>query len=392
LCPGIRGRAHVLQVVTHLDLGGAEQVALSLTEGLADHADFSFFAVMGAGGGVVAEDMAMRLEAIGSEWLAGTSLPFKRGGLVEAGIRLARLIERTQPDLVHLHTELPEACWAVASLLSQHVRETPVLRTIHNTRLWPAWGMIGRWAERRLGDRRAVAVSQGALEGLKTLRHAAGLAPLPALGAEVVYNGVVSPTRSMRSVAPDAPIRVLFAGRLEEQKGADLLPAIWVRARARASRAAHLTVLGDGSLKAKLDASARNDESIEIEGPVSRLADRLADYDLLLMPSRFEGLPLVAVEAFMAGLGFVGFDAPGLSEVVPTSHPTLPPVADVDAIADMLARAINDPDGFRSDETTRHVQERFGMKRMLDAYGTLYRSLGFNLNKINSTVSQNNMA
>jgi glycosyltransferase involved in cell wall biosynthesis len=110
------------------------------------------------------------------------------------------------------------------------------------------------------------------------------------------------------------------------------------------------------------------------------------------MPSRFEGLGIVAVEAFMAGLGFVGFDAPGLSEVVPASHPALPTVGDVDAIADMLAIAISNPDRFRSDETTAHVRERFGMKRMLDAYGTLYRTLGFNLKKMNTTVSQNSRA
>jgi glycosyltransferase involved in cell wall biosynthesis len=392
LKPKSNGRPQVLQVITHLDLGGAEQVAISLAEGLRDQADITFFAVMGAGRGTVAENMALRLEAAGSSWTEGTGLPFKRGGLVHAGIALARLIERTRPDLVHLHTELPEACWAIASVVSRRVRNTPVLRTIHNSRLWPAWSAIGRWVERRLGDRRAVAVSQGALAGLETLRHTAGLAPLPALGGEVVYTGVVLPKRSARPVNPGQPTRVLFAGRLEEQKGADLLPLIWTRAQARASRAAHLTVLGDGSLRSLLEASAREDGSIAIEGPVSQLADRLADYDLLLMPSRFEGLGIVAVEAFMAGLGFVGFDAPGLSEVVPASHPALPPVGDVDAIADMLAIAISDPDRFRSDETTGHVRERFGMKRMLDAYDTLYRTLGFNLKKMNTTVSQNSKA
>jgi glycosyltransferase involved in cell wall biosynthesis len=317
--------------------------------------------------------MAARVERMGSSCVNGTRLPFKRGGLVQAGLRLARLIDRTRPDLVHLHTELPEACWAVASLLSRRVRQTPVLRTIHNTRLWPAWGAIGRWTERRLGNRRAAAVSQGALAGLKALRHAAGLSPLPSLGADVVYNGVIPPRRLASPVAPDRPTRVLFAGRLESQKGADLLPAIWKSARTRAARPAHLTVLGDGSLRPALTASACQDGSMTIGEPVSGLADHLASYDVLLMPSRFEGLPLVAVEGFMAGLGFVGFDAPGLREVVPASHPTLPPVGDVEAIAAMLAAAIDAPDQFRSTETVADVQERFAMRRMLDAYAALYR-------------------
>jgi glycosyltransferase involved in cell wall biosynthesis len=380
-------RPRVLQVVTHLDLGGAEQVALSLVEGLAERVDSQLFAVLGAGQGTVADAMAARLAAAGCRWHAGTRLPFKRGGLLAAGMALARLIARDRPDIVHLHTELPETCWAVASCVSGRVRATPVLRTIHNTQLWPAWGAIGRWTERRLGDRHAVAVSQGALAGLEAFRRTAGLVP-PAQGAGVLYNGVAPPAR-LAPASPRAPVRVLFAGRLEAQKGADLLPAIWSAARAQTGRGAQLTILGDGSLRAVLESAARADPTITVAPPVSRLADLLADYDVLLMPSRFEGLGLVAVEGILAGLGFVGFDAPGLREVVPATHPTLPAVGDINGLAALLAVAIDNPDNVRSPGTVAQVGDRFAMERMLDGYASLYRTLGFIRKKMNTTAIQN---
>lgn len=362
----------MLHVVTHLDLGGAEQVALSLIEGLADQVYSQVFAVNGAGSGPIAADMIARLRAAGVSWHTGTRLPFKRGGLVQAGARLAGLIADTRPDRVHLHTELPEACWAVASLVSPRVRAVPVLRTIHNARLWPAWGAIGRWTERRLGDRQAVAVSQGALVGLETLRRAAGLAPLPGQGTRVIYNGVLPPARRAPAAIGDRAVRVLFAGRLEEQKGADLLHAIWRAARVHTRRAAQLTVLGEGALRGVLE--GESDPSMTIADPVPRLADHLAEHDILLMPSRFEGLGIVAVEAFLAGLAVVGFDAPGLREVVPAGHPSLPPVGDVAGLAALLAAAIDDPGAFRSAQTAARVGERFAMRAMLEAYYTLYEA------------------
>ena len=74
---------------------------------------------------------------------------------------------------MHLHTEIPEATFACASLfgLPPGVR---VLRTIHNSTLWPAWRRVGRWVESRLGAAEVVAVSEASLQGLWNLQAASG--------------------------------------------------------------------------------------------------------------------------------------------------------------------------------------------------------------------------
>lgn len=375
----VHARLRVLQVVTHLDLGGAESIAISLVEELRERVEPSVFAVMRARGGSVTRSMTARLDAVGATRHEGTALPFKRGGLLQAGFRLASIIGSTRPDLVHLHTELPEACWAVASRISPQVRATPVLRTVHNSRLWPQWRRIGHWVERALGDRPAVAVSDDALEGLAQLRSDAGLAFRPAGGARVLLNGVRSPkagTVGRRSGRPaHVTCQVLFAGRLELQKGADLLPQIWAAARDISTVPAELTIMGAGSLGQDIAAAFANDRTVRMVPPAAGLADVLGNYEILLMPSRFEGFGLVAVEAMMAGLPVIGFKAPGLQQVVPDGYPGLAAPEDVTVIAQLLASAIEAPGIYLDTQTRQSITERFSLDRMVNEYAAVYARL-----------------
>lgn len=57
--------------------------------------------------------------------------------------------------------------------------------------------------------------------------------------------------------------------------------------------------------------------SVQIGPPVPNLRGRLAEFDAVVMPSRFEGLPLLAVETICAHVPLLAADAPGLREAVP---------------------------------------------------------------------------
>lgn len=368
-------RPRVLQVISHLDLGGAEMVALSLAESLADRFDFNLFAVRAAGDGPFARRMADRLAALGIAPDHGTTAKLTRGGLLVAGYRLARRIALARPDVVHLHTEWPEAAWAMAATLSPAVRRVPVLRTVHNSLLWPAWRPVGAWVERRLGARAVIAVSDDALAGVAALRAAAALPPLPASQARVVTNGVaVPPARPEAGRLADRPPRVLFAGRLEPQKGADRLPAIW-GALAAAVPGATLTIIGDGTLRPVLAGFAEATPCVTLEPATYGLSGLLHGFDLLLMPSRFEGLPLLAVEALMALLPVVAFDVAGLRAAFPPGYPLLAPADDVAAFA---ARACDLATGAAAVDmaaVSTATRQRFGLARMADDYADAYRRL-----------------
>ncbi|WP_315764541.1 glycosyltransferase family 4 protein [Sphingomonas sp. Y38-1Y] len=371
-------RPRVLQVITHLAMGGAEGVAMSLIDQLRKDCDFTLFAVLNDGaGGAVGQDMRKRLDAWQVPVRHGCAGRFKSGGVVLAALRLARTIRKRRIDVVHVHTEIPELTHAVACTLSAGARRTPLIRTVHNTELWIDWHAIGRRVTQRLSHGEAVAVSRSAAEADAAIATRSARPP-----AQVVYNGVHPPPRRDRSGA--SPFRLLFAGRLVHQKGADLLPAILATAHARtARRDVELTIAGTGVMRDEVErglVDALSGWTVRIVPPIERLAEALSTYDAVLLPSRFEGFALLPLEVLMAGVPLVTTDAPGLNEAIAPDYPFQAHVDDVEAIAAKLVRVIEDPAAARTiaGAAGDALAKRFGPEAMARAYLLRYRALAGN--------------
>ncbi|MFB9993282.1 glycosyltransferase [Deinococcus oregonensis] len=374
----------VMHVVTHLDLGGAEEVALTLAEQLSGQCDFSVFAVMGIAKTPVGQAMQTRLERLQIPVYSGTSLDMKRGGMVHAGWTLRRVLRRVRPDVVHLHTDIPDATYAASLLFGAENPGVRVIRTIHNTTLWPKWQRIGRWVERKLEHAESVAVSPASLKGLHDFRARHGLGPLPEAQTGVIYNGVTARAKAPAQRAP-GPARVLFAGRFEAQKGADLLPAILERAADLTPAAAEIQIYGHGTFAPVLEHWAQTQTArrqgqqkrwpVEISAPVPRLSAQLADYDVVLMPSRFEGLSLLGIEVVLAGTPLVAARIDGLQELFPPDYELLVRAEDIEGFARTLIRVIEAPAQYRQQAAAliAPTAARFSMDQMTDAYLGLYR-------------------
>jgi glycosyltransferase involved in cell wall biosynthesis len=199
----------------------------------------------------------------------------------------------------------------------------------------------------------------------------------------VIYNAVTPPpavTPRPSPSPPPAPFRLLFAGRLVEQKGADLLPAILQQAQALASRQdVVVTVAGEGTLHAELAAAFAQGSGrwrVEMVPPIAQLSRHLGDYDAVLQPSRFEGFGLFQLEVLMAGLPLITCRAPGLAEVLPEAYPLATQPGDVAALVQALAGLVDDPDSHRRAATTYRAAlvERFAPAPMLAAYLQTYRA------------------
>jgi len=374
--PASPRKPRVLQVITKLDLGGAESVAIDLIGALRDEVDFAVFAVMALDEpSRVGRDMAARLAAWNVPFFAGTRGRFKSGGVVVAAANLARASRRFGADVVHLHTEVPELTCAVATVLSPGFRRRAILRTVHNCELWIDWGGIGRWVTGRLARGRAIAVSQAAADADKAIVTRASRPR-----AEVVPNGV-APRPLGPPKANASPFRLLFAARFVPAKGPDLLPAILKAAHARTSRRdVEVTIAGTGPLEEDLRrglAGVAPGWSIAIVPPIEQLGARLGEWDGVLMPSRFEGLGLLAIEAFLAGVPLVATDAPGLDEVIAPDYPLRAAVDDVQSLGALVAAVIDEPE--RAAAWVAPLRDemigRFSSERMAAAYAAAYRSL-----------------
>ena len=143
-----------------------------------------------------------------------------------------------------------------------------------------------------------------------------------------------------RQARSGGPHRILWVGRLEPQKDAPL--ALETIAALNRIVPAHLTILGTGAqredLQRRIAAMGLSDQ-ITLLSHVADLAAPYADADALLITSRYEGGPAVAVEALAQGTPVVSTDcSPMLREVLtePASGIIVPSRAP-DALAAALA-------------------------------------------------------
>ena len=165
---------------------------------------------------------------------------------------------------------------------------------------------------------------------------------IPASRIEVLSNGVE---------AVDLPGvdhedgRVLFVSRMEREKGALDAVAI-LQALTSADPKVHGVLVGGGSLEADVRRAAQSSGGrIEYLGALDReaLNHEYARAAVVLMPSRFEGLGMVALEAQAAGTPVVGFDVDGLRDAVGVGGVLVPP-GDMAAMREAVLSLLHDPD------------------------------------------------
>ena len=293
--------------------------------------------------------------------------------LVDAPFLIPRAVASFRPDVVHLHTEIPEFAWAVASMASPRLRRLPVVRTIHNSLLWGGWRRLGAFAERRLDAALAGAVSVAAAEGLATWRSSIGR---PEQAVRVIYNGVtcVAPGRATDGGAAE-PITLCFAGRFAAEKGVDIfLDALELLEPSGLDFEA--AIFGTGRDEEVIRArAARLTRVVRVSPPIADLRDRLSSFAAIVMPSRFEGLPLLAIETLCAEVPLLAAQAPGLSEAIPPGYPGSYPADDSRALADSISAFVTDAGPWQraAPDAAAWARERFSTERMVDGYLDLYR-------------------
>ncbi|WP_238412875.1 glycosyltransferase [Saccharothrix deserti] len=261
------------------------------------------------------------------------------GTVVEA-LRLRRILRELAPDVVHLHS-------SKAGLVGRVVLRGRRL-TLFQPHMWSfqsAAGVVGRASRawERLGARWThllVCVSDDEL----AVGRAAGVdGP-----AEVVCNGVdIDRFRPGDRVAarwrlglPEKAPTAVCVGRLAPFKGQDQLLAAWPEVRAKVPDA-RLVLVGDGPMRERWQAAC-DDESVRWWGHDDSVSDFYAAADVVVLPSRAEGMALVPLEAMACGRSVVAFDVGGVRQSVGEAGAVLP-VGDVGALVEAVALRLADP-------------------------------------------------
>ncbi|MGX1883363.1 glycosyltransferase [Streptomyces sp. NPDC055287] len=302
-------------------------------------------------------------------------------GLPGEVVTAARLIRQIRPHVVHAHS----AKAGLAGRLAVRGR----IPTVYQPHAWSfeavrgreaalalTWERYGtRWTartlcvsdtERRTGEEAGIAARWSVIRNGVDLSH---FAP-----GEGVSRSAARAALPLLSGMPAGTLLVVCVGRLCRQKGQDVLLRAWQRVAVPGAR---LALVGDGPDRDRLTADAPPD--VLFAGPSRDVRPWLRAADLVVLPSRWEGMALAPLEAMACGRPVVLSDVSGARESLPPGHEAhcLVPPEDPAALGAALTALLIDP-GLRESlgrAAQIHTRSTCDVRNTAAAVSGLYREL-----------------
>ncbi|MFJ2780484.1 glycosyltransferase [Kitasatospora sp. NPDC087315] len=295
--------------------------------------------------------------------------------------RLRRIVRAAAPDMVHLHSSKAGLAGRLA------IRGT--VPTVFQPHAWSFAAVDGTLAAATLRWERYATRWAHRLLCVSVQERADGAAAGLHADWAVVPNGV-----DVRHYAPaerraarialglelDAPLAVCV-GRLCRQKGQDVLLAAWPEVLRRVPRA-RLALVGGGPDETRLADAVRESAGpsrVRLAGDVPDPRPWLAAADLVVLPSRWEGMALAPLEAMAAGRPVLLTDVPGARECLPPAEreQAVVPPEEVTPLATRMAEALSDPIECerRGARLREHAVARHDVRSVVEQVDALYRDL-----------------
>jgi glycosyltransferase involved in cell wall biosynthesis len=310
--------------------------------------------------------------------IAFTSLQMRKGLVDPRGwTRFIGWLWREKPDVVHAH--LAHAAWLAR--WSRLFAKIPVLiDTLHSSSTGTAGRRLGYRLSRSLADQ-VTAVSRAVADS----HLAAKMVNRKSLA--VVHNAVDveewRPNEEVRAairreLGLDNQFLWLAAGRLEMVKDYPTL----LKAMVNLPRSARLVIAGQGSLLgnlAHLSSRLGLGGRVRFLGHAPNLRRWMQAADGLVLTSRWEGLPMVLLEAGACALPVIATDVPGSCEVVVDNQTgTLVPPANPDELAwamTAMMRMSAEQRRAMGVRARKRIVEEFSVPRVFDRWEELYAGL-----------------
>lgn len=359
----------VVHVIDELPPDGAERLLVDILKYGSSAFRYSVVCLV-RGGALVTE-----LEAIG---VPVTVLGRRSRFDPSLVVRLVHWLRNQRPSVLHTHLFTADAWGRTAG---RFARVPAIFSTVHSTNMWK--GEMHRWIDRVLARHSTcvIACSKEVGETLVVHDH------LPRDRVVVVPNGIdlkrfqnvdAGGVRKQLGIAATLPVLVVV-GRLHEAKGhADLLAALdLIRSETPDFQC---LFVGSGELREPLEADVTRRGLI---GRVRFLGQRrdvpqlLAASDVMVIPSRWEGLPIALLEAMAMEKAIVATAVGGIPDVVEDGgHGLIVAPGDIPALGRAIRRLLVDAE-FRQRlgrAAGERVRQRYDVAATASAYENLYRT------------------
>ncbi len=375
----------VCHVITKLELGGAQEVAMRVVSNL-DRRRFRPVLIAGDGGLLTGE--AHALEGVEVRLIPSLLREIRPLQDLRALWELVATFRRLRPKIVHTHSSKAGILGRLAAWLAG----VPcILHTIHGYGVTPAqpfwlqrglialeW-VVGRvtthWIAVSQADRR-----QGIEWGLFTASKVSVVRPGidPAAFAGRIDVTERDRLRAMLGVGPDQ-LLVGTVSCLKPQKA----PEDFIRVAALVCQrvpAAKCVLVGDGAMRPQIEAMLEAQglrERVTLLGWRRDVASLLKAFDVFVLTSRWEGLPCAILEARASRIPIVATRVGGAAEaIVEGIQGTLCPAGDVRAMAGRVCQILGD-ERLRADlrNGLQELPEEFTIQETVKQYQSLYTYL-----------------
>ncbi|WP_278792473.1 glycosyltransferase family 4 protein [Leyella stercorea] len=421
-------------LITHFSLGGAERVAANIAESQTHGMEYHVVEIM-RGRTAYTPKFIAELEQAGvrchRSWMPDVSFHFlfERIAALLFPLRMLYIMLRWHPDVIHTHTETPDlALYVFSRMFPFMLHRVKIVRTIHNTRLWTGLPRTAQWVEaffksnnaniaisdsvrdsyaERFGEvppiinngvaeveqkdyfntstPQGVHLSQVHQQHLNTstfnTQHSTNLNTSTFNTQHSTNLNTSTPPLGFCRLPEQEHLNILFAGRLEPQKGVVVLCEV-LKMLAGDARY-HFTIAGDGSQRTLVEqtladiASSGKPLNAQLVPPIFGLAGYMQSFDYLFMPSEFEGLSMLSMEASLNRLPVIANACPGLADTLPADWALLAHDNSIDDYRQIFNELLPTAD---HDALTQRAydfaKDRFSVRTMQERYEARYKATG----------------
>ncbi len=370
---------HILYLTSGLSFGGAQKITVGLAEQAVQRGHEASFLTICPG-----NDYEERLQAknisLQSLKYEGRFTPRNLLSILQLREAMEEKIRQVNPDLVHEQLFIPKLLAFGKSMLGG----CPVVHTQQDTSpWWPKGDLYSRlqtFIERRFSRRTAdqnVAISEGVRDGMVQAGLVNSKEACP-----------VIPNFTDLSVVDDDPpgevssegiAKIFMVSRLTwEKKGLDTAVEVLARLLGEEENA-NLVIVGDGPDRDRMAAFAAEKgvrSNVEFRGYQQDVRRQYQEADVVLMPSRWEGFGITAIEAAACGTPVVGSKVGGLQDVIVHGETgfTCPP-DDVSCFVSHIRTLLSDQSLYEQfvRKGAERVRQHFTPEAAFGKYEKIYR-------------------
>lgn len=356
----------IVYIINSFVLGGAENMLLQLCRTL-NKEKFEITVCSVTGSGILAAEF---------EKLGINLKIYKKKNKIGLGViwQIYKFLKEIKPQIVHTHLFAADFWGKIAAIFAG----VPIIITTeHSVNLDESWlKQKIKWLLSFFTDK-IVAVSNGVKE------YYISKVKIKKNKFIVIYNGIDLSSFVFKGYKPidlSQKINAVIVARLKEVKGhkylLEAMPMI-------IKKYPHfiLNIVGGGDLELKLKDQVNK---LGLRNNIIFLGERLdvekifADMDLFILPSLWEGLGIVLLEAQATGLAVLSSDIPGTIEVVKDGQTGLLfETKNPQAIFNCVDKLLSNPDLHKKivENAYMQVKENFSLEKMVSTYEKLYFDL-----------------